>query len=158
MMWSESRKLTCCWGLYERQGNYSQAIEQFQDGIATYTELGDIRNRAYCKISLGCLYHNRGDRAAAIQQYDTAGNDFEQARDERGKALVSLNLAIFRQEKGEWREAAEMYARAIEIFERTRDSLSQAQAMTSRSSLSLQRIHGSAESVSRSYAPRSGFR
>jgi predicted ATPase len=97
------------------QGDYGHAVERFEEALALYRGLDDVRGAAMSLAQLGWLLLTRGepDRSAAASEESLALA--RQAGDRAAESVALGNLADGALQRGDHDRAAELYGESLRL-------------------------------------------
>lgn len=103
------------------QGNYAEALRQFQRALKLAEELGDRKRAASSLHQLGILHQIRGEYSEAMQYYEQSLRISEELGDRGAVASSVGQLGILHQARGEYGEALHRYEQSLRISEELGD-------------------------------------
>jgi predicted ATPase/serine/threonine protein kinase len=103
-------------GLERDQGNYVQARQLFQNGLALYQELGDKWGVAATLNGLGDMAHQQVNYTEATARYSEALALFKEIDNQQAVSYVLNNLGNVARDEGDYERAAEIHTEALAIF------------------------------------------
>ncbi|HAQ61400.1 TPA: hypothetical protein DCR49_05290 [Candidatus Delongbacteria bacterium] len=98
---------------YYYKGDYSKAVECYQEDLEVRKELGDKRGISVIIGNLGSVFLNRGLYYEAIENYGQCIEIKKELGDKRGISTFTGNMGIAYTELGEFEKAIECYSRSI---------------------------------------------
>jgi tetratricopeptide (TPR) repeat protein len=99
------------------QGNYAEALRQFQRALKLAEELGDRAGVARSLRQLGLLHQARGEYSEAQQRYEQSLRIKEEFGSRAGVASTLHQLGMLHQDRGEYGEAQQRYEQSLRIEE-----------------------------------------
>lgn len=113
-------------GIYYRQGDYLQAMEWANMGLALSEQAGDQEDQARALKLIGNIFREQGDLHQAIDHLERARAGFERLNLLGGlcEALNDLGMAYTR--GGRWQETIASFERSLQISESIGDVLAAA--------------------------------
>ncbi|MCO5267474.1 MAG: tetratricopeptide repeat protein [Brumimicrobium sp.] len=112
--------------VYDYQGDYSKALDNYFKGIALYEEVGNIRGQAAISINLGIVYDRLGEYSKALSYYFKALKINEEIGNKNSQASNLMNIGITYKNQGDFPKALDFYFKALKIGEEIGDKWNQA--------------------------------
>ena len=107
--------------VYEKNGNYDEALKYFQSSIKIY-EVTDNKGRlADCYNSIGNVYIRKGDYSIAIENYQKSLKIAEQIENSQKISKCLNNIGVIYQCMGNYDLSIEYYKKSIDISEKLND-------------------------------------
>ncbi len=103
--------------LLSAQGNYAEALRQFQRALKLAEELGDREGVANFLHNIGNLHFHRGEYDEARQRYEQSLRIAEELGDRAGVASSLHQLGILHQERMEYGEALQCHEQSLRTQE-----------------------------------------
>jgi predicted ATPase len=103
-------------GLERDHGNYEQASQLFQNGLALYQDLGDKWGVAATLNGLGDMAHQQGNYQEATARYQEALVLFKEIGNEQAVSYVLNNLGNVARDQGDYERASEIHEEALALF------------------------------------------
>lgn len=103
--------------LLRAQGNYAEALWQFQHALKAAEELGDRAGVAISSHNIGVLNLDRGEYEQALKHYEQAMQIFEKLGDHAGAANSLGQIGVLHKNRGEYEQARKSYEQALQIFQ-----------------------------------------
>ncbi len=98
-------------------GQYSKAIEYYEQSLAIFQDIGDRQGEAGSLNDLGEVYRNRGQYPKAIEYYEQSLAIFQDIGDRNGTAGSLHNLGLAYLDLGQYPKAIEYYEQSLAIFQ-----------------------------------------
>jgi serine phosphatase RsbU (regulator of sigma subunit) len=103
---------------YYMQGNFIEALRNWEPSLEIYRELGDDQLEANLLNNMGAIYHSLGKNLEAIEYYLPALKLAEELNDSTRIGTLLLNIGVIYSEKeNTYDTARNYYLRAIEFGE-----------------------------------------
>ena len=103
--------------IHHDQGDYAQAIENYNLSLKINEELGDKSGIAITLHQLGIIHQDQGDYAEAIKNYGKSMKIAEELGDKSGMAQTLHQLGNIFYSQGDYAEAIEKYNQSMKIKE-----------------------------------------
>ena len=132
------------------EGEYRQAVEHYQQALASAREVGDANLQAEVLNDMGFCHRRMADDESALKHYRESLDIRERTGDQPGQAesLNNIGLALCRQQR--FAEAKEALGRAMKIEEAIGDKVGAGYTLLNLSHLASQRgEHDRAEELCR---------
>lgn len=107
--------------LFYSQGNYAEALRQFQGELNLSKELSDFEGVARSLHRIGNLHFLRGENNEAIQHYEQSLRIFEELGDDSGVAGSLGQIGLLYKDQGKYEQALQRYQQALQIYEELGD-------------------------------------
>ena len=120
-----------------RLGRYEQAIEQYEEALATYTQLNHEEGLARTRFNLSNVYSDMGDFARAEELLRDALPPAQAIGDVRGQAFIHGALGVIYSRVGNPEAARPQMQRAIEFSRQGRLPGNEIQSLTTLAALEL---------------------
>ncbi len=104
---------------YENLGDYTKAIERYQQELQIAREIGDRRGEGNALGNLGLAYENLGDYTKAIEHYQQALQIDREIGDRRGEGDALGNLGNAYDNLGDYTKAIEYHQQRLQIAARS---------------------------------------
>ena len=103
--------------VYDKQGKYDTAIEQFEIAQKIFVKRNDKSNLGKCIHSMGVVYDRKGKYAKALEYYEKALEIKKKAFGEVSEEVAGTynNMGNVYQSQGKYDQALEYYEKAIQI-------------------------------------------
>jgi class 3 adenylate cyclase/Tfp pilus assembly protein PilF len=102
--------------VHTMQGNYIEAIENYELSLSMFDSLGDKKGQANILSNEGTVFFNQADDEKALELYLRALQVAEQTDDSTRIATILLNIgAVYAHKKGTYDKALDYYLRALPI-------------------------------------------
>ncbi len=102
--------------IYERQGDYSQALKKYNEAAKAFGQLKDGRKKETIAISnIGNVYYTLGRYDKALEFLSQALNNSEEMQDSSGMAPSYNNIGNIYLTLKDWNNAIDFYTRAEKI-------------------------------------------
>ncbi|HEY0385727.1 MAG TPA: protein kinase, partial [Pyrinomonadaceae bacterium] len=98
------------------QGDYTQALNLFNQAHVIYAELGDRWGVAQTLNGLGYIEHEQGDYAQATRYYEQSLALFRELDDRQATAYLLNNLGNVAKEQADYTRAAAIHEQALALF------------------------------------------
>jgi tetratricopeptide (TPR) repeat protein len=109
----EGISLTNIGGVYWNLGQYSQALNYYQQALAVSREIGDRSGEGYILSSMGGVYSNQGDYTQALTLYQQALAIRREIGDKAGEGNTLNSMAGVYYSLGQYPQALEFYQQAV---------------------------------------------
>jgi tetratricopeptide (TPR) repeat protein len=126
---AQGSALTLLGSAYRRLGRYQAALEQYEQALSIYRELGDRAGVATALRGIGGLQWRLGRYLEALDQLNEAVRVHREVGDLSGEAGVLNNLGIVYRRLGRYPQALEHYERALIVLRELGDPSGQAGTM-----------------------------
>jgi tetratricopeptide (TPR) repeat protein len=103
--------------VYQRKGDWDQAIEFYDDALDLMERLGNTQGAATVSMNLGVVQTQMGEWPKAISSLGRSLQLFESIGDKRGMAQVRANLGMLYSKHGERNKARAYWSQALEMFD-----------------------------------------
>ena len=105
------------------QGEYGEAVENWQQGASIFKEIGDKTNEARLLSNIGAVYFNESDDVRALQYYLLSQKIAEEIQDTIRLMTVLTNIgAIYGKKSVTYEKALEFDEQALELGELMNDN------------------------------------
>jgi CHAT domain-containing protein len=111
----ESNDLTHVASMYRIMGQYSKALDYFQQALAIQREIGDSQSEALSSIYIGSVYSNLGEYSKALDYQLHALSLFNKLHNPSGQATCLTGIAGVLQQLGRYGSAFDYAQRALAI-------------------------------------------
>ncbi|MCI5193905.1 MAG: tetratricopeptide repeat protein [Candidatus Electrothrix sp. AU1_5] len=128
---AEAMRLTTLGGVYQRQGQFENAVEAFTKGYDLSVNLDDQRGQAMVLNSLGGVYQRLGKFDKAVEAFKKSYKLTVSFDDQRGQAMVLNSLGGVYQRLGKFDKAVEAFKKSAEIEDRLNNQRGQAMVLNS---------------------------
>jgi len=115
--------------LHARRGRMQEALQSYEEGMALFRRLGDLRGRADCLLNIGSVYTHQG-RQEARQTCELALKLHKQVGSRLGRANGLSNLGFILTEAGDLETAMQRQRAALKLQEDLKNLLGQGQVLT----------------------------
>jgi CHAT domain-containing protein/Tfp pilus assembly protein PilF len=109
--------LTSLGAVYDRLGNYREAIKVQRQALSLWRATGDRNGEASALNNLGYAYYHSGQKLSGIKYYESALRLARTVPYPQGESMTLLNLGRAYEEKGNLRTALSYYRQSIVIRE-----------------------------------------
>jgi CHAT domain-containing protein/Tfp pilus assembly protein PilF len=124
-LFNEGQKLR-----YKRESAaWSQAIDKYQQSLALWRTLGDVRGQAFTTCNIGRVQKSLCDISKAIANLNQAASLLQEIHDASGEAWMLNELGAIYRTQGDSGQALKQYERALELRRGTGDLWGQAQLL-----------------------------
>ena len=103
--------------VYQRKGDWEQAIAFYDDALDLLERLGNTQGIATICMNLGVVQTQMGEWPKAISSLGRSLQLFESIGDKRGTGQVRANLGMLYSKHGERNKARAYWSQALEIFD-----------------------------------------
>jgi len=107
--------------IYNEQGNYPHAIENFQLAREVYESIGDKKNTADSYNLMANAFHLLGDYTNALKSQFAALKIREEIHDEEGIAWSYNNIGTIYRIQGNYQDALDNYKSSLKILTKLND-------------------------------------
>jgi tetratricopeptide (TPR) repeat protein len=107
--------------IYDYQGNYPKALENYLASLKIYEELGDKKGFARSLNNIGTIYHSQDNYPEALKNYQASLKISEELGDKKGIANSLNNIGIIYKNQGNYSEALKNYLASLKIDEELGD-------------------------------------
>lgn len=101
--------------IYKHQGDYGNAIKNYQKGLALSESVDDKKGIATSYNNIANVYRNQGNYAKAIEYYMLSLTIHEEIGNKTGIAITTNNIGILYEFQGNFDKAIEYYTMSLEI-------------------------------------------
>jgi tetratricopeptide (TPR) repeat protein len=101
--------------VYQSQGNYKKAIENYQNALYLYSELNDRYRFSICLNNIGSSYACLSDFSTALKYFFNSARLSELIKNKKGLGLCYNNLGNVYGSQGDWNKALEYYKKSADI-------------------------------------------
>ncbi|RLD82323.1 MAG: hypothetical protein DRJ10_05180 [Bacteroidetes bacterium] len=101
--------------------DFTKALENYQESIRIYTELGEKKGVAQCLNNMGIIYKSQGDYALALEYYEKSLKIKEELEDKRGISRTLINVGVIHKQQGNCLRALENYQESLKITKEIED-------------------------------------
>lgn len=106
--------------IFYRRGDFTQALEFYQNSLKIRERIGDNRLMATA-VNIGNVYRDSGNLDKAIEYYQKSLSLFEEIGDKRGIGAASANIGIVLRKRGAVKNALEFLHKYLAISEEIGD-------------------------------------
>jgi two-component system, NtrC family, sensor kinase len=117
----KTRALLNIGNVHDRQGNYSKALELYEQALSTVKEYGMKEDENAVLTSMGNVYWHLGNFLKALDYYRNALDISRQLRDDMRIGLNLGNIGMIYSAYGDNSKALSFYKQALEIFRESDD-------------------------------------
>ncbi|MBI4854686.1 MAG: CHAT domain-containing protein [Acidobacteria bacterium] len=107
--------------VYNRMGNYDQALLTYKECLMIYQEAKDPFNIGLVQNNIGNVFTNLGDYKQSQNYYEQALDNFEVAKQKSWVGGALQNLGSIAYYQGDYKEAISYSQRALNIFTESKD-------------------------------------
>ncbi|MCX8080239.1 MAG: tetratricopeptide repeat protein [Bacteroidia bacterium] len=107
--------------VYENQGNYQKAMENYFRSLKMYEEIGDKRGQSVSLGNIGAVYYRQGDYSKSMEYYLRSLKLYKEIGDKRGQSVNLGKIGVVYYSQGYYPKALEYYFRALKIKEEIGD-------------------------------------
>jgi len=115
--------------IYQFQGSYADALDYYQQSLASKRELGDRAGEANTLNNIGTIYGLQGSYAEALDFSQQSLTLFRDLGDRAGEAKSLNNIGSISQLQGRYAEALDYYQQSLELFLTLGDRASEANTL-----------------------------
>lgn len=113
-----------CYGLtsaYLNLGQYEAALENAEEALQRFAEIGNHWMSAYCHIELGNVYQTMGHFSPAERHYRESLRIRQDYKDPEGIAVATKHLGNISLLQGEYEAARQLYEQSLAIYQTLND-------------------------------------
>ncbi|HKR96602.1 MAG TPA: tetratricopeptide repeat protein, partial [Candidatus Angelobacter sp.] len=114
---------------YSTLGNYTKALDYYQQSLALKEQIGDKAGIAHALAGIGCLYFSQGNYALALEHYQKSLVISEAVGDRFQTTYTLDNIALVYKELGDYAKALEQYQKSLGIREAMADKAGVARSL-----------------------------
>jgi len=103
--------------MYNSQGEFPEALHNYERGLKIQEEVGDKKNIANSLISIGQTYYNQGDYFLSLDYYSRGLKIQEEIGDKQGMAFSINNIAAVYENQGDIPKALDYYGKSLKLME-----------------------------------------
>ncbi|MGH9874442.1 MAG: CHAT domain-containing protein [Pyrinomonadaceae bacterium] len=122
--------LTALGEAHSRQGNFSEALEAYQEALDIQLQIEDLRGQALTHHKLGDTLAGTGDTATSAKHYASALSLWRAVVDLRGEAATLNSMALLERDRNNMEQALRDSEQATQILESLRTNVSNYQLRT----------------------------
>jgi adenylate cyclase len=122
-------------GVYEDQGDYLNALHQYEKSLVLYKELENQEGISSAYNNIGNIYYSQGDYPLALENYFAAFKISELTDDQTGMAYNYTNIGNVYLAQGNYTEALKQQEHSLKILEALGDKYGIANSYSSIASI-----------------------
>ena len=108
--------------LYQYQGNYPQALENYLQSLKIFEQIKDEPGIANVLNNIGIVYRNQGNNQKALTYFARVQKIDEQNNDQTGLASILNNLGSIYYQEDDYQKAREYFLESLKIEENLKDN------------------------------------
>ena len=112
---SEGQKLIEFGTLHHRLGQYSEALQYFEQALARFRDIGDRQGEVNALFNLGVVYDSLGQYPQALDHFQQALAIARDIGDHQGEGVTLGNLGIVHRNLGQYPQALDHHQQALAI-------------------------------------------
>jgi adenylate cyclase len=100
----------------DRKGNFSVALNNLQEGLSVFREIGNKLGISKCLVSIGNVYSTQGNYPKALDNYFEASDLCREIGDEMGSASVYGSIAVIYYHQQNYSKSMELFSKASDFY------------------------------------------
>ena len=107
--------------LYERSGNFAQALEKYQNALKTAQDAKDDQKIATSYNDIGCVYSALGEHKKSLENHTKSLKIRQQTLPENHPDIAASynNIGNVYSDLGDFEKSLEFYTKSLEIYQQT---------------------------------------